>query len=83
MAQSFLGEISPVAFPFAPRGWAMCAGQVMAISQNQALFSLLGTTYGGDGVSTFALPKAKKLTTTNKIPLTQCINVEGIFPSFN
>jgi microcystin-dependent protein len=56
MAQPFLGEISPVGFPFAPKGWALCNGQVLAIAQNQALFALLGTTYGGDGVRTFALP---------------------------
>jgi microcystin-dependent protein len=52
----FLGEIRLVAFTFAPRGWAFCAGQLLSISQNTALFSLLGTTYGGDGRTTFALP---------------------------
>jgi microcystin-dependent protein len=51
-----MGEIKIVSFPFAPKGWAMCNGQVLPISQNQALFSLLGTTYGGDGVTSFALP---------------------------
>jgi microcystin-dependent protein len=56
MAEPFLGEIRVVSFGFAPRGWAMCNGQVLAISQNQALFSLLGTTYGGNGQTTFALP---------------------------
>ncbi len=56
MAQPFLGEITPVAFPFAPKGWAMCNGQLLSISQNTALFSLLGTTYGGDGITNFALP---------------------------
>jgi microcystin-dependent protein len=56
MAEPFLGEISPVAFPFAPKGWAVCNGQILQIAQNQALFSLLGATYGGDGVKTFALP---------------------------
>jgi Phage Tail Collar Domain len=56
MAEPFLGEITPVAFAFAPRGWALCNGQLLSIAQNTALFSLLGTTYGGDGVSTFALP---------------------------
>jgi len=56
MAEPFLGEISPVAFNFAPQGWAFCNGQLLPINQNQALFSLLGTTYGGDGVNTFALP---------------------------
>lgn len=52
----FLGEIQWVAFPFAPQGWALCNGQVLLISQNPALFSLLGTTYGGDGRATYALP---------------------------
>jgi microcystin-dependent protein len=52
----FLGEIRLVAFTFAPRGWALCAGQLLPINQNQALFALLGTTYGGDGRTTFALP---------------------------
>jgi microcystin-dependent protein len=56
MSQPFVGEISPVAFAFAPKGWALCNGQILPINQNQALFSLLGTTYGGDGVRTFALP---------------------------
>jgi microcystin-dependent protein len=52
----FLGEIRLFAFNFAPTGWAACNGQVLAISQNTALFSLLGTFYGGNGTSTFALP---------------------------
>ena len=52
----FVGEIRPFGFSFAPKGWATCNGQLIAISQNTALFSLLGTTYGGDGKSTFALP---------------------------
>jgi microcystin-dependent protein len=56
MAQPFLAEIRVFSFNFAPKGWAMCNGQFMAINQNQALFSLLGTTYGGNGTTTFALP---------------------------
>jgi microcystin-dependent protein len=56
MAEAFVAEIRIVGFNFPPRGWAFCNGQLMAISQNTALFSLLGTTYGGDGKSTFALP---------------------------
>jgi microcystin-dependent protein len=56
MSTPFLGQVSIFAFQFAPVGWAQCNGQILAISQNTALFSLLGTTYGGDGVSTFALP---------------------------
>jgi microcystin-dependent protein len=56
MTQPFMGEIRAVSFGFTPKGWAACNGQLLAITQNQALFSLLGTTYGGDGVQTFALP---------------------------
>ena len=56
MADPFVAEIRIVPFNFAPRGWAFCDGQLLPISQNTALFSLLGTTYGGDGRATFALP---------------------------
>lgn len=56
MAEPFLGETRIFSFEFAPKGWALCNGQLLPINQNQALFSLLGTTYGGDGRTTFALP---------------------------
>jgi microcystin-dependent protein len=56
MADPFVAEIRIFPFNFAPRGWAFCNGQILPISQNTALFSLLGTTYGGNGQSTFALP---------------------------
>jgi microcystin-dependent protein len=56
MAEPFIGQIIIVGFTFAPRGYAFCNGQIMAIAQNTALFSLLGTTYGGNGQTTFALP---------------------------
>lgn len=56
MAEPFLGEIRLFGFTFAPQGWAFCDGQLLPIVQNQALFSLLGTTYGGNGSTTFALP---------------------------
>ena len=56
MSDQFLAEIRIFPFQFAPTGWAFCDGQIMPLSQNTALFSLLGTTYGGDGKSTFALP---------------------------
>lgn len=56
MSDQYLGEIRMVGFNFPPIGWALCNGQIMSITQNTALFSLLGTTYGGDGKSTFALP---------------------------
>jgi microcystin-dependent protein len=56
MSDPYLGEIRMVGFNFAPNGWALCQGQLLAISQNSALFSLLGVYYGGNGVSTFQLP---------------------------
>lgn len=56
MATPFIAEISMFAGNFAPRGWAFCNGQIMSIAQNTALFSLIGTTYGGNGQTTFALP---------------------------
>ena len=56
MGEPFVGEIRMFAGSFAPAGWAFCAGQLMPISQNETLFNLIGTTYGGDGQSTFALP---------------------------
>ena len=56
MTDQYVGEIRMFGFSFAPAGWAQCNGQILPINQNQALFSLLGTTYGGNGVTTFALP---------------------------
>src|SRR4030095_3605460 len=59
MSEPFLGEIKIVSFNFAPKGWALCNGQFLPINQNQALFALLGTTYGGNGQTTFALPNLR------------------------
>jgi microcystin-dependent protein len=59
MSQPFLGEIKLVSFNFPPKGWALANGQFLPINQNQALFSLLGTTYGGNGQTTFALPNLR------------------------
>lgn len=59
MSTPFLGELKICAFAFAPKGWAMCNGQLLPINQNQALFSILGTTYGGDGQVNFALPNLR------------------------
>src|SRR3954465_15870645 len=56
MSDPFLGEIKLTAFNYPPKGWAFCNGQILPINQNQALFSLLGTMYGGNGQTTFALP---------------------------
>src|SRR5882724_8765641 len=62
MSSPFVAEITMFGFNFAPKGWAFCAGQLLPISQNTALFSLLGTMYGGDGRSTFALPNLQDQT---------------------
>lgn len=62
MAEPFLSEIRIMSFEFAPKGWALCNGQLLPINQNQALFSLLGTTFGGDGRVTFALPDLRART---------------------
>jgi microcystin-dependent protein len=64
MSDYYIGEIRMAGFGFTPQGWAFCDGQLLPISQNVALFSLLGTTYGGDGIRTFALPNL-----TNRIPI--------------
>jgi microcystin-dependent protein len=64
MSDPFIGEIKIVAFNYPPRGWAFCDGQLLPIAQNQALFAIIGTTYGGNGVTTFALPNLQ-----GRIPL--------------
>lgn len=65
---AFIGEIKLTAFNFAPNGWAFCAGQTLPINQNQALFSILGTTYGGNGQTTFRLPDYRGRTAIGKSP---------------
>jgi microcystin-dependent protein len=82
-ANPFLGEVETFAFNFCPVGWSTLNGELLPISQNQALFALLGTTYGGDGQSTFALPTAKPVFTATGAVLLQCIATQGIFPSRN
>jgi microcystin-dependent protein len=83
-AQPFVGEVATFPYTFCPKGWAPLNGQLMAISQNTALFSLLGTNYGGDGKSTFALPLGKPIQTlTPGAPVIQCIALQGIFPPRN
>jgi microcystin-dependent protein len=66
VSDPYLGEIKLVSWSFAPRGWAFCNGQILPINQNQALFSVIGTTYGGDGQNTFALPDFR-----GRVPLHQ------------
>ena len=75
----FIGQIQLLPYNFAPQGWTFCEGQLLPISQSQALFALIGTLYGGDGVQTFALPNLK-----GKEPAPEmhyCIALVGIFPS--
>jgi hypothetical protein len=69
-----VGEVALFAFPFAPRGWLPCNGQLLSIAQNIALFGLLGTTYGGNGETDFALPKLKPLGPSGP---GYCIAVQG------
>jgi microcystin-dependent protein len=74
MSSPFVGQIEAFGFGFAPKNWAYCRGQLMSITQNQALFALLGTAYGGNGVSTFALPDLR-----SRLPL-GTDNLGGKYP---
>ena len=76
----FVGERMVSAFSFCPKGYVPMNGQLLPIAGNTALFSLLLTSYGGDGVTTFALPVAKPVITATGAGLTQCIAVQGIYP---
>jgi len=69
MAEPFLSEIRAVSFGFPPKGWALCNGQLLPINQNQALFSLLGTTYGGDGRVNFALPNLQSRVAIHRVAI--------------
>jgi microcystin-dependent protein len=74
MSDPFIGEIQIFGFDFAPKGWAKCNGQTLAITQNQALFAVIGTTFGGNGVSTFQLPNLQ-----SRVPVGQG-NGQGLSP---
>ncbi|WP_024831885.1 phage tail protein [Ruminiclostridium josui] len=79
--ETMLGQIELFPFNFVPQGWLLCNGQLLNIAQNQALYSLLGVSYGGDGRTTFAIPN---LLGTEPVPNTMyCIAIEGIYPSKN
>jgi microcystin-dependent protein len=83
-SEPFVGEVITVAFNFCPAGWLPLNGQLLPIRQYQVLFSLLGTTYGGDGISTFALPTAKPIfTADNHTTILQCISLFGVYPPRN
>ena len=85
MADPFLAQINITAFDFPPRGWARCDGQLLPIAQNQALFALLGTTYGGNGVNNFALPDMRgrgavqrSLAASDPLPMGQSFGSEAV-----
>ena len=80
--EPFIGEVRMFGGNFAPRGHAFCEGQLLPISSNTALFSLLGTTYGGDGRTTFALPDLRELEKSLK-GVRYIIALEGLYPSRN
>lgn len=82
MGEPFLGEIRMFGGDFAPRGWARCHGQLLPIAEHAPLYSLIGTTYGGDGVETFALPDLRQdATPTAAFPVTFIIALAGVYPS--
>lgn len=80
MSDNFIGEVRAMPFNFAPAGWMACQGQLLPLAQNTALFSLIGTKYGGDGRSTFALPKLAALPSSHGGALQYCIAVQGLYP---
>ena len=81
MIDSFLTTIMLWGGNFAPQGWLYCDGSLLSINQNTALFSLLGTTYGGDGRNTFALPNLPGIKTDDEAVVKYIICVNGIYPS--
>jgi microcystin-dependent protein len=79
----FVGEIQTFAFNFCPNGWAKANGALMSISENATLFNLIGTSFGGDGMTTFALPNWGPIYTANGGTLLACISLFGVYPSAN
>jgi microcystin-dependent protein len=77
--EPFIGQVTLFGFNFAPRGWAPCEGQLLSTKENTALFSLLGTYFGGDGKTNFALPDLRGREPTPETHY--CIALEGIYPS--
>jgi len=81
MEETFLGDVRAMSFDFAPRGWAQCNGQLLPISQNQALFQLLSNRYGGDGKTSFGLPALPGVPAQDGRALSFCICLRGQFPT--
>jgi microcystin-dependent protein len=78
--ESYIASVILFAGTFAPKGWMYCDGSILSIAQNTALFSLIGTTYGGDGRTTFALPNLKNQEPSVEYGVQYIICVEGIYP---
>jgi len=78
---SYLGSLLLVPYNFAPQGWAFCQGQLLPIAQNTALFSLIGTTFGGDGVTNFKLPNLTEHKDASGAALKWIIALVGVYPS--
>ena len=77
--EPLIGQIQAFGFNYAPDGWAVCEGQTMPIAENEPLFSLLGTTYGGDGRTSFALPDLRQASARDNVHF--CIALNGGYPS--
>lgn len=77
----FIGIVKLFGGSFAPKDWAFCNGALLSIAQNQALFALLGNQFGGDGLTTFALPNLQPLISENEAPVQYIICLFGVFPS--
>lgn len=80
-AQNYVGEVRTFTFPFCPAGFVPLDGRLLPVAAHTALFSLLGTRYGGDGITTFAVPTARPMPTlTQGAPLIQCMSTSGTYP---
>jgi len=78
--EEYIGIVKLFGGNFAPKGWAFCNGALLSITQNSALFALLGNQFGGDGISTFSLPNLPPLLSENEAPIQYIICLFGIFP---
>ncbi|MDX2382164.1 MAG: tail fiber protein [Acidimicrobiia bacterium] len=79
----YIGQINLFPWKWAPRGWAKCDGSLLSINDHQALFSLLGTTYGGDGRTNFGLPDMRGKKTVNGERVNYYVSLQGVYPSRN
>jgi microcystin-dependent protein len=80
MASPYLGDVRAMSFDFVQQGWALCNGQLLSIAENRNLFALLGTTYGGDGLTNFAVPALSAVPAQGGKTLNYCICLNGAYP---